>query len=160
MFRHSFDHRNDDCVAKLLVGTRIRNLDDEWLPSASVKSHQPGTFPGCQATWRSALSAIDQDFGAILVVTSGKGPGDILFPNESISETVSHGPMFRRVILEINPEVFAQRIPLGNLSFVSDCEGWLFGLCSVLRVENIAESGPLRRLFNRKSGEIETRLLP
>ena len=56
--------------------------------------------------------------------------------------------------------MFAQRIPVGNLSFVSDCEGWLFRLGSVLGVKNIAESGTLGRLFNFKFGEIETRFFP
>ena len=101
--RQELHDRHNDSVSELTIGLRVRDPDPK-LSVASLKPHQPGTFERRQSA-RARAGLIDEDFRAILIISSGQRPGNVIRTKQAETKTIALGRMLRLVVLKIGPEL-------------------------------------------------------
>ena len=78
------------CVAKLPVCLGVGNRNFEMRTPPAVKAHESGAFPRGEPPW-VAPAALDENLGAIFVVSSRERSGPVLRANKAIAKAIAFG---------------------------------------------------------------------
>ena len=89
------DDRDNDAVAKLLVGLRVGHRDTEGVR----ETHEARTFTWRQSAWVLTTPTVHEDFRSVLVVASRKGARDVVLAHKSETEAVAGGSVLGRIAL-------------------------------------------------------------
>lgn len=124
--RDELRDRGHDRVPELAVRLSVRH-DDFGAASGSierprVETHQALRLDGSESTGRSlrVLGSDDEDLAAVLVVSSGERPRDVVGAEEAVAESVAPRLVLRAVCPEIVPKFVREDVAIVDVARLKD----------------------------------------